>query len=229
MNNGPDITRLTSLIADPARALMLTSLLDGRALSAGELAQIGGITPQTASTHLSKLVDGKLLFVAKQGRHRYFKLAGPAVADLLEKLILVSAEQVAPMPRTGPRDEALRKARICYDHLAGEMGVAMFDGLVGQGVLAVDAQWENAQLTCEGETKLLDFGIDIEALKKAKRPLCRSCLDWSVRRPHLAGAVGAAIWQKIEQRNWAKRQDNSRVVIFTPEGRRQFDRFIRVD
>lgn len=229
MNNGPDITRLTALIADPARAMMLTSLLDGRALSAGELAQVGGITPQTASTHLSKLVEGKLLIATKQGRHRYFKLAGPSIADLLETLITVSAAQVAPMPRTGPRDAALRNARICYDHLAGEMGVAMFDGLVAQEILHVDAQLENAQLTAHGEATLSKFGIEIEPLKKAPRPLCRTCLDWSVRRPHLAGALGASIWQTISERNWAKRVKDSRVIEFTPEGKRQFQKFIRAD
>ncbi len=229
MTNGPDITRLTALIADPARAMMLTSLLDGRALSAGELAQIGGITPQTASTHLAKLVEGQLLSVAKQGRHRYFRLAGAEVADLLENLIMVSALQNAPMPRTGPRDEALRHARICYDHLAGEMGVAMFDGLVAQNILSVDVQYENAQLTDYGESSLTKFGIDVAPLKKAKRPLCRTCLDWSVRRPHLAGALGATIWKTIAERNWAKRVNGSRVVQFTPEGKRQFQAFIRSD
>ena len=229
MNKGPDITRLTSLIADPARALMLTSLLDGRALTAGELAQVGGITPQTASTHLAKLVDGKLLVATKQGRHRYFKLSGPAIADLLENLITVSAAQAGPMPRTGPRDRALRHARICFDHLAGEMGVALFDGLVEQGVLTVDQQRENAQLTEKGEASLSAFGIDIEPLKNAPRPLCRTCLDWSVRRPHLAGALGAAIWQAIEQRKWAVRIKDTRVIEFTPEGKRQFERFIRID
>lgn len=229
MNNGPDITRLTALIADPARAMMLTSLLDGRALSAGELAQVGGITPQTASTHLAKLVEGKLLTATKQGRHRYFRLAGPAIADLLEKLITISAAQLPPMPRTGPRDEALRKARLCYDHLAGEMGVAMFDGLVAQKVLIVDVQHENAQLTAHGEAVLSMFGIDVERLQKAPRPLCRTCLDWSVRRPHLAGALGASIWQIFYERNWAKRAKDSRVVQFTPEGQRQFHQFIRSD
>jgi len=229
MNKGPDITRITSLIADPARAMMLTSLMDGRALSAGELAQVGGITPQTASTHLAKLVEGNLLTATKQGRHRYFKLAGPTIADLLEKLITISAAHLAPMPRTGPRDEALRKARICYDHLAGEMGVAMFDGLVAQQILSVDVQCENAHLTAHGEIVLSKFGIDVEPLKKAPRPLCRTCLDWSVRRPHLAGGLGASIWQCIADRNWAKRVEDSRVVRFTPEGHRQFQRFIRSD
>ncbi|MEM9573984.1 MAG: winged helix-turn-helix domain-containing protein [Pseudomonadota bacterium] len=229
MNNGPDITRLSALIADPARAMMLTSLLDGRALSAGELAQVGGITPQTASTHLAKLVEGKLLIATKQGRHRYFRLAGPTIADLLENLITISSAQAAPMPRTGPRDAALRNARICYDHLAGEMGVAMFDGLVAQKILHVDVQLEHAELTAYGETALSEFGIDIEQLKLAPRPLCRTCLDWSVRRPHLAGALGASIWKAISERNWAKCVKNSRVIEFTPEGKRQFQRFIRAD
>jgi DNA-binding transcriptional ArsR family regulator len=229
MSNGPDITRITALIADPVRAMMLTSLLDGRALSAGELAQVGGITPQTASTHLAKLVEGKLLALTKQGRHRYFRLAGPDIADLLEKLITISAAQLPPMPRTGPRDAALREARICYDHLAGEMGVAMFDGLVARDILVADEQHENVQLTPYGETALSDFGINIELLRKAPRPLCRTCLDWSVRRPHLAGALGASIWKIIDERNWAKRVKDSRVVQFTPEGKRQFQQFIRYD
>lgn len=208
---------------------MLTSLLDGRALSAGELAVVGGITPQTASSHLAKLVEGKLILVTKQGRHRYFKLAGADIADLLEKLITISAAQMTPMPRTGPRDLALRHARICYDHLAGEMGVAMFDGLIEQSILVVDDQRENAQLTQHGEAVLSKFGIDVEPLKKAQRPLCRTCLDWSVRRPHLAGSLGASLWRYIDDRNWAKRVEDSRVVQFTPKGKRQFQQFIRAD
>lgn len=229
MNSGPDISRLAALIADPCRSMMLGALMDGRALTAGELSTVGGVTPQTASSHLAKLVDGGFLTVSNQGRHRYFKLASDSIADILENLMALSSQRTGIMPQTGPRDTAMRHARVCYDHLAGEMGVAMFDGLVRRKLLTVDDGRQNALLTEVGAESFTAFGIDIEELRSAKRPICRTCLDWSVRKPHLAGALGAALWNQILFRKWANRIENSRVVQFTPEGRRQFDIFIRED
>jgi DNA-binding transcriptional ArsR family regulator len=221
---GPNITRIATLLADPVRARIIWSLIDGRALTAGELAQAGGVSPQTASSHLAKLIDGGLLSAAKQGRHRYFRISGPDVAYLIETLSVLS-EQPSARIRTGPRDETLRKARICYDHLAGAMGVRLLEGLRARGALSGDDN--NVGLTASGEDLLGGFGIDIAALKTARRPLCRACLDWSERRPHLAGGLGAAVLTQFLDQGWIRRQADSRVLVFSGEGLRRFDGLTR--
>ncbi|MBV5265350.1 winged helix-turn-helix transcriptional regulator [Pinisolibacter sp. B13] len=184
MREGPDIARVAALVADPARSAMLIGLMDGRALTATELAGVGGITKQTASSHLAKLVDGEVLVVEAQGRHRYFRLAGPHVASLIEALMVFSSDAAPPL-RTGPCDPALRKARICYDHLAGEMGVRLFEQMLADEWLADDLT-----VTSYGREKLAEIGLNIENLPLSNRPLCRACLDWSQRRQHLAGRLG---------------------------------------
>jgi len=221
MKSGPDIARAAALIGDPARANMLTALLSGRALTATELAQEAGVTAQTASSHLAKLQEGGLLTTARQGRHRYFRLARPEVGAALEALMGLADQAGHHRTRTGPRDPALRQARVCYDHLAGEAGVRMFASLAGRGLLAVDA--EDVQPTANGEIFFADFGVDLPALARRPRPLCRACLDWSERRSHLAGSLGAALLDGIGARGWAKRLPDSRVVRFSPPGQAAFD------
>jgi len=220
MTAGPNISIIGGLIGDPARAAMLNALMSGRALTASELAQSGGVTAQTASSHLSKLVDGGLLTVRRQGRHRYFALAGEDVAAMLEAMMGL-ALKTAPAPvRTGPRDPRLRKARICYDHLAGDMGVELFNALVENGLLQnID---EAVLLTEAGTRRFKAFGIDIDTLQRARRPTCRACLDWSVRRVHLAGGLGAAILTHFTERNWAWRIPDTRIIEFSPEGQRRY-------
>jgi DNA-binding transcriptional ArsR family regulator len=222
---GPNITRLATLLADPARARIIWSLIDGRALTAGELARAGGVSPQTASSHLAKLIDGGLLTVAKQGRHRYFRISGPDAAYLVETLSVLAEPPAAARVRTGPRDETLRQARICYDHLAGAIGVQLFDGLRARGALAGDDS--NVGLTAAGEDLIGGFGIDIDALKAARRPLCRACIDWSERRPHLAGGLGAAILSRFLDQGWIRRQADSRVLVVSGEGLRRFEMLSR--
>lgn len=221
MRESPDIARVAALLADPARSAMLISLMDGRALTATELAGVGGITKQTASSHLAKLVDGEVLVVEAQGRHRYFRLAGPHVASLLEALMVFSSNAVPPL-RTGPRDSALRKARICYDHLAGEMGVRLFERMLTN-------QWLEDDLTVaeRGSNKLAEIGLNLSDLPPSNRPLCRACLDWSQRRQHLAGRLGKAILDQMLARSWAQRLPNSRIISFTPEGQRIFNEWLR--
>ncbi len=222
MKSGPDIARIAALLGDPARANMLTALLDGAALSAGELAREAGVTAQTASSHLAKLSQGGLVIARRQGRHSYYALSGPEVGQLLEALMGLAAKGGLNRARPGPREPELRRARICYDHLAGDLGVAMLEGLIASGRLAGEA--DGLVPTVSGEEFLDDFGIALEALRAGRRPLCRSCLDWSVRRSHLAGALGAALLVRLYQLGWARRAPGTRLVRFTPEGLAGFER-----
>lgn len=218
MKYGPDIAYVAATIGDPARANMLSALIEGRALTASELAQQAGIGKPTASAHLARLLDADLIAVERQGRHRYYRLADERVAALLESLMSFASELVPKRVRTGPREPALRRARVCYDHLAGDVGVALFDALVRNGDLVL--RGDGPELTVEGEARMIAFGLDLEALRRLRRPLCRSCLDWSARRSHLAGALGAAILQRLFDLGWARRVEGTRVVAFTPRGER---------
>lgn len=224
MKTGPDIAAIASLIGDPARANMLTILFNGMALTASELATEAGVTPQTASSHLAKLVDGGLITPRKQGRHRYYQLAGPDVATMIEGMMGLAQNVGRLRSRVGPKEPALREARVCYDHLAGERGVALFDGLARRGALAVAG--DGLALTSAGERFIVDFGVDLAAARSGRRPLCLACLDWSARRNHLAGALGAAMLQRFEDLGWARREKGSRVVRFAPKGAAAFDRFV---
>ncbi|MCO6383865.1 helix-turn-helix transcriptional regulator [Oceanicola sp. 502str15] len=221
MKEGPDITRIAALIGDPARANMLTALLSGKALTAGELAEEAGITPPTASGHLSKLEEAGLLWRRKQGRHAYFALAGPDVAATLEALAGLAAARGHLRTRTGPRDAALRDARICYDHIAGLAGIRIFDSLAAAGALTVNR--EAITLTPTGEARITALGIDLAPLKARRRPLCRACLDWSERRTHLAGGLGAAILTHATTQGWATRTEGSRHLAFSKKGASEFE------
>ncbi|MBE1707434.1 MULTISPECIES: ArsR/SmtB family transcription factor [Mesorhizobium] len=220
MREGPDIARIASLVGDPARANMLNALMGGTALTASELALEAGVSLPTASSHLSKLMEGGLLTLASQGRHRYYGLAGPQVAGMIEAITGV-AEAVGPKRvRPGPRDGAMRIARVCYDHLAGEQAVAMLDRLVEKDILLRDDR--EIRLGPSASSHFAAMGIDVDA--KPRRPVCRACLDWSVRRSHLAGTLGAAILDKILLEKWARREKDSRAVIFSPPGKQAFER-----
>lgn len=220
MKEGPDISQIGALIGDPARANMLTALMGGQALTASELAGAAGITLPTASSHLSKLEAGGLVTQRKQGRHRYFALADDEVGVLLENIMGFAAGRGHLRTRPGPKDPALRKARVCYNHLAGDFGVRMMDRLVSDGDVALDG--EEAALTPSGEARVAALGIDITALKAQRRPVCRTCLDWSERRSHLAGSLGEALLARFIADGWAKREKDSRAVRFTTEGERRF-------
>lgn len=216
MKEGPSIVRIASLVGDHARAEMLTALMAGGALTATELASVAGVTKQTASTHLAKLVDAGLLAVQSQGRHRYFRLANRDVATLLESLMGVAYRTGAVRARLGPTEPALRKARVCYDHLAGELGVLVYEGLEQRAALTADGV--EVHVTKRGEALFRELGIDVAALASGRRPMCRACLDWSVRRHHLAGALGAAFLRRCGELGWARRESGSRIVRFTPSG-----------
>lgn len=215
----PDIAKISALIGEPARAKMLLALLCGKALTATELALEAEITAQTASSHLAKLLESQLLVVQKQGRHKYFQLAGIDVADFLEALLNISAKVEQSKVQTGPKDPELRKARICYDHLAGALGVALLDALKRQQYIAMHDN--ELSLTAAGTDFFNDKGVNLEELSKRRRPLCKNCLDWSERRHHLAGCLGQWILDDILSKGWAKRQPDSRVLFFNDKGHRQ--------
>jgi DNA-binding transcriptional ArsR family regulator len=218
MSDGPNITRIAAAIGDPVRAEMLTALMAGRALTATELATHTGITKQTGSTHLRRLLDARLVTVHAQGRHRYFAITNEEVAQLLERMIGVAAGATQVRLQTGPREPALRKARVCYDHLAGEIAVSMYDALLARNVL--EYRGETLGVAPGGDVWLGKFGIDTQQVRSQRSPVCRACMDWSERRNHLAGALGAAILLRILERGWARRERTSRLVTFRPHGER---------
>ena len=216
MKVGPDIASIGALLGDPARTHMLSALMSGQALTAGELAREAGVTAQTASSHLSRLEAGGLLTQKKQGRHRYYALSGEDVAGVLEALMGLAARTGHTRVRTGPKEPALRQARVCYDHLAGDLAVAMLENLVARGLVAETE--ETLTLTEAGRTFMAALGLDLPALATSRRPLCKGCLDWSVRRTHLAGALGAALLDRFYGLGWAAREPGTRLVTFTPRG-----------
>jgi DNA-binding transcriptional ArsR family regulator len=216
MKSGPDIAVVAALVGDPARANMLTALIGGQALTAGELAREAGVTAQTASSHLAKLETGGLLVRRKQGRHSYYALSDEDVAAVLEALMGLAARTGHTRLRTGPREPALRRARVCYDHLAGDLGVAMLESLIARGLIAQDGV--ALSLTANGETFMQALGLDLAGLTRSRRPLCKDCLDWSVRRSHLAGTLGAALLDRFYTLGWARREAGTRLVTFTPHG-----------
>ena len=217
---GPSLAEIGALVGDPGRANMLAALLDGRALTAGELAWTAHVTPATASGHLAKLVDGNLLVVARQGRHRYFRLASADVAHMLET-IMVTASRQPPARRATPRISAeMREARTCYDHLAGRIAVALADTLVMRGDIALSD--EAGEVTDAGHARLVAFGVSLARTGGTRRLFCRPCLDWSERRPHIAGRLGAALCARCETLGWIRRRRDSRAVDITADGRRGF-------
>jgi DNA-binding transcriptional ArsR family regulator len=214
----PNIAIVASLIGDNARAKMLTALMAGKALTATELALEADITAQTASSHLAKLLDGQLLVVRKQGRHKYFQLKNNSVAQLLESLLNISSH-LNHIVSTGPGDPRLRYARICYDHLAGELGVEIYDALARNNYI-VD-QGEDTQLTESGHAFFYALGFDAQQVEKSKRPLCKSCLDWSERRNHLAGTLGQWMFNDMLNKGWLVREPDSRVLSTSKQGEKE--------
>jgi DNA-binding transcriptional ArsR family regulator len=218
MTDGSSMVPAATLIGDHARARMLTALMGGRALTATELAGAAGITKQTGSTHLRKLLDARFVAMEAHGRHRYFRIADEEVAQLLEEFMSFSVRTRACT--TGPKDPALRKARVCYDHLAGELGVLLYASLSQRH--AFDFNGATVSLSAEGERLIAELGIDAAAVRSQKRAPCRVCMDWSERRHHLAGAVGAALLTRVIELGWAVRDKSSRAINFRPHGERAF-------
>lgn len=222
MKEGPNIAHLGALIGDPARANILTALMSGKALTATELAAEAGVMPQTASSHLKKLEHAHLIKQRKQGRHRYFALADDDVGAVLEAMMGLAANRGLLRTRTGPKDDALRKARVCYNHLAGDLGVQAYDSLFANGHIV--EQNDALHLTPSGEGFITSVGVDLAAITNKRRPLCKSCLDWSSRRTHLAGGLGTALLNRFYDLKWASREEASRVVSFSRLGEVEFNK-----
>ncbi len=212
MSDSNRIAATAALLGDSARANMLAALLDGRSLTAKELAYAAHITPQTASGHLAKLADGGLLTGERQGRHRYYRLASPLVGQMLEGVMAIAGPE-PPRSTTWRGGEALRTARTCYDHLAGRLGVALADALTECGHVALGA--DGGEVTEQGHRFFAEFGAVPAA---GRRVFCRPCLDWSERRPHLAGRVGAALALRCFELGWIARQRDTRAVAITKAG-----------
>lgn len=221
MNLSANYTSAAALIGDPVRALMLNALLDGRALPAGELAFASGVTPQTASSHLRKLVDGGLLEAETEGRHRYFRLAGPHVAEALERLAAIGCR---PVHRRAPTREAtaLRDARSCYNHLAGRIGVEVTRRLQAAALL-LPAPEKRFEVTGAGAEWFATLGIDTSKLKPGARGIARQCLDWTEREHHLAGPLGVALLATFLDRHWLRREQCGRALQVTPTGRSELN------
>ncbi|WP_417454547.1 ArsR/SmtB family transcription factor [Kiloniella sp.] len=221
MDAEPSMASIGALIGSPARAAMLALLFDGRALTATELSQAAGVAAATASEHLAKLVAGGLLVCEKHGRHRYYKLAGDDVAEALEPLIHLVRHKPVPIRQVSVEQKQARCARLCYDHIAGELGVSITTALVDLGYLIEDDR--HYDVTKKGENFFDQLGIDLEALRKTRRQFAPQCLDWSERKPHVAGALGAAISELAFRSKWIERAKHRRIIKLTALGRQQFE------
>lgn len=219
---------IAGAIAEPARARMLCCLMDGHARTSTELAVVGEVSPSTASVHLAKLKEQQLVRVLAQGKHRYYSLAGAEVASALEALMrLAGMEQPRFAPSTPDR---LRHARTCYDHMAGAVAVGMHDFMARNNWLGTVVEGESAyQLSDKGTAALSGLGLDPDPLRKARRRFACACLDWSERRPHLGGALGAAMLALLLEKRWVERDLDSRALAITSKGQRQFKRVFEID
>jgi DNA-binding transcriptional ArsR family regulator len=226
MNSETDLAWIASVVGDPARARMLLALMDKRARTAKELAFLARVAPATASAHLAKLLDGKLVAVEPQGRHRYYRLTSALVGSMIEAMASVAGEATPPARRSRV-DETMATARTCYDHLAGRLAVAIADVLQDRSdIVFADGAGE---VTAQGQSFFADLGINLRGLGSSRRIFCKPCLDWTERRHHLAGAVGAALCDHCLTRGWVQRLRDSRALTITAEGRAAFADVFGID
>lgn len=218
----PDIVEVASLIGDASRAAMLTCLLGGKALPASELARAARVTPQTASSHLAKMVEGGLLVHESYGRHKYYRLANAEVGQALEALSVIAPRKAVRSLRESDQSKALCFARTCYDHIAGEVGVAMTERMIAMGAIVEDAQ--DFVVSTKGAQWFRRFGVDIDQLRQGRRHFARQCLDWSERRHHMAGALGAAMTERMFELRWIERVPGGRALHVTGIGLRGMDK-----
>ena len=221
MSHDTNLAAVAALMADPARAAMLCALIDGQALPAGELAYASGVTPQTASSHLSRLTDGGLLSVEREGRHRYYRLAGPHVAQAMEQLGSIRPAGPVRRKAKSPAARRLQVARCCYDHLAGRLGVSVADALGDRGILVPDGD-KKLSVTPDGLDWFAALGIDVEALKPGRHGIARQCLDWTERQHHVAGPLGKMLLQAFLDAGWLSKAPAPRLLEITRRGESEF-------
>lgn len=234
MTTANSLAGIGALIGDPGRASMLVTLMDGRALTAGELARAAGIAPPTASGHLARMLEGGMLALERQGRHRYYRLANASIAALIEQLMVVSGELTAAAAQrkpivTGPRDHDLRRARLCYDHLAGDIAVGIAANMAACGL--IEFADDGGVVTKAGLELFAVLHVDVSPLSPDQSrgaTFCRPCLDWSERRPHIAGVVGKALYTAFLRADWLRAPTSGRAVHVTPVGVRAFERHFGV-
>ena len=224
----PDISAVAALIGDSTRARMLWALMGGLALPAGELAMSANVAPQTASAHLSRLLEGKLLRAEAQGRHRYYRLASPEIATAIEALANVAPRAKVHIQQETDSSNPLRFARTCYNHFAGTVAVRINDALQDRRLLAL-SRGKEYRLTSEGQRWFKELGIDIETMKSRRCVFARPCLDWSERRHHLAGTLGTALLQRFFELKWVVRIDKTRALRVTYEGQEQLSKLLAIN
>lgn len=221
------VAAAASLLSDSSRSIMLTYMLDGRYHTSGELARAAGITPQTASFHLKKLEEAGFLDQTKQGRHRYYGLKDPAIAQIIESLLTITPAAPVSSFKQAAEDQAIRYARTCYDHLAGSLGIQVAKALVDSGYVVQDH--DQYILTTKGETFFTSFDINLETTRRKRRSFCHCCLDWSERKHHLAGALGHAMLERFLELDWLRKKSDSRALLLTEEGKYGFAEVFGLD
>jgi DNA-binding transcriptional ArsR family regulator len=226
MRAAPQIAEVGALVGDPARANILCALLDGRALTATELAFAANVTPQTASGHLAKLLTARLVLLAKQGRHRYYRLAGPHVGQMLESIMNVALTGPPRFQPASKRDDNMRRARTCYDHFAGVLGVSLAERLAEREFVILGG--EAGEVTPAGSEFLAGLGVDLDAARAKRRLFCRPCIDWTERRPHIGGALGAALASRCFELKWVERVHGSRALTITVTGRQSLRKYFAI-
>ncbi|WP_046216608.1 ArsR/SmtB family transcription factor [Paenibacillus wulumuqiensis] len=227
MSINPDIAEVVSLLGETSRAAMLTGLLDGRFHTAGELAYMASVTPQTASFHLSKLVQNGWITAERHGRYRYYQLANREVAQMLETMLTLSPPPQVRSLRQSTEVRSLREARTCYDHLAGQLGVKLTEAMVSSGYLLPES--DEFKVTAEGEAFFAGLGLNLTLVRRKRRAFAHACLDWSERRHHLGGALGHELVNLLLQKEWIVRMPSIRAVKVTDQGRLAFRQHFHLD
>ncbi|KAF6562021.1 winged helix-turn-helix transcriptional regulator [Paenibacillus sp. EKM202P] len=227
MSTKSNVAMIASLVSEPSRATILTALLDGRFHTASELAHMAGIKPQTASFHLAKMTEAQVVTVEKQGRHRYYGIQDPEVAQVMESLLSIAPPVPIKSFKQASENEAIRLARTCYDHVAGHLGVQIMSFFIQRGILSEDQ--DGLHITQQGEIFFADFQIDLKNTRQKRRSFSHKCLDWSERRHHLAGALGSALLDRLFELHWVEHLPTTRAIRITAEGKRGFKEVFSIE
>ncbi|OAZ39207.1 ArsR/SmtB family transcription factor [Paenibacillus polymyxa] len=227
MSTKSNVAMIASLVSEPSRAAILTALLDGRFHTASELAHMAGIKPQTASFHMAKMTEAQVVTVEKQGRHRYYGIQDPEVAQVMESLLSIAPPVPIKSFKQASENEAIRLARTCYDHVAGHLGVQIMSFFIQKGILSEDQ--DGLHITQQGEIFFADFQIDLKNTRQKRRSFSHKCLDWSERRHHLAGALGSALLDRLFELHWVEHLPTTRAIRITAEGKRGFKEVFSIE